>query len=175
MAERLLPAVLLLKAVSLALLEVPELNGFWRDGRFEPSQAIHVGVAISLRAGGLIAPAIHNTNQKSLSDLMIAMRDLVQRARTGRLRGSEMTDPTITLTNLGERGAENVHAIIYPPQVAIVGFGRIMDQAWAERGLLGVRPVVSASLAADHRVSDGHRGGLFLTAIDRLLQIPEQL
>ncbi|HSL72400.1 MAG TPA: 2-oxo acid dehydrogenase subunit E2, partial [Longimicrobiales bacterium] len=93
----------------------------------------------------------------------------------GRLRGSEMTDPTITLTNLGERGVENVFGIIYPPQVAIIGFGKIMDQPWAAGGMLGVRPLVTASLAADHRVSDGHRGGLFLNAVDRLLQTPEKL
>jgi pyruvate dehydrogenase E2 component (dihydrolipoamide acetyltransferase) len=175
MADRLLPAVLLLKAVALALHEVPELNGFWRDGRFQPSADIHVGVAVSLRGGGLMAPAIHHTDQKSLVDLMGALRDLVQRTRSGRLRGSEMTDPTITLTNLGDRGVESVFGIIYPPQVAIVGFGRIAEQPWAENGLLGVRPVVTATLAADHRVTDGHRGAQFLSVVDRLLQTPEDL
>jgi pyruvate dehydrogenase E2 component (dihydrolipoamide acetyltransferase) len=106
---------------------------------------------------------------------MEALRDLVQRARSGRLRSSEMADPTITVTNLGDQGVDTVHGVIQPPQVALVGFGRIAEQPWAERGLLGVRPVVTASLAADHRASDGHRGGRFLTAIDRLLQEPEKL
>jgi pyruvate dehydrogenase E2 component (dihydrolipoamide acetyltransferase) len=106
---------------------------------------------------------------------MRALRDLVMRARTGKLRGSEMTDPTITLTNLGEQGVSVVHGIIYPPQVALVGFGAIVERPWAVDGLLGVRPIITATLAADHRASDGHRGGLFLSAVNRLLQDPERL
>jgi pyruvate dehydrogenase E2 component (dihydrolipoamide acetyltransferase) len=86
-----------------------------------------------------------------------------------------MSDPTITVTNLGERGAEEVYPVIYPPQVAIVGFGRIVERPWAEAGLLGVRPTVRATLAADHRASDGHEGSKLLAAIDRLLQTPEAL
>ena len=150
-AERLLPVVLLLKATALALRKLPELNGFWQKDAFLPGAGIHVGWAISHRGGGLIAPAIHNADQKSLGELMAALRDLVQRARTGGLRSSELTDPTITVTSLGERGAETVIGGIYPPQVAIVGFGRIVERPWAVDGALAVRPVVSPSLAADHR------------------------
>jgi pyruvate dehydrogenase E2 component (dihydrolipoamide acetyltransferase) len=174
-AERLLYAVLLLKAVALAVRDVPEMNGFWVEGRFQPSEAVHVGVAISLRQGGLIAPAIHDVASKDLGTLMRELRDLVARARGGRLRSSEVSDPTITVTNLGEQGVPTVFGIIYPPQVALVGFGKITERPWAVEGMLGVRPVVTATLAADHRASDGHRGGLFLAAIDRLLQEPEKL
>jgi pyruvate dehydrogenase E2 component (dihydrolipoamide acetyltransferase) len=173
--ERLLPAVLFLKATALALRKVPELNGFWQKDAFLPGAGIHVGWAISLRGGGLIAPAIHDADQRSLAELMAALRDVVQRARTGGLRSSELTAPTITVTNLGERGAETVIGVIYPPQVAIIGFGRIVERPWAVDGALAVRPVVSLSLAADHRASDGHRGGLLLAEIDRLLQAPEEL
>lgn len=173
--ERILYAALLLKASALAAREVPEVNGFWVDGAFRPSEAVHVGVAISLRQGGLVAPAIHHTDLLSLDELMRALRDLVMRARTGRLRGSEMTDPTITVTNLGEQGVALVHGIIYPPQVALVGFGAIVERPWAVNGLLGVRPIITATLAADHRASDGHRGGLYLAAVNRLLQDPEKL
>ena len=174
-SERLLPAVLLLKATALALRQYPELNGFWEDAGFRPGSGVHVGWAISLRGGGLIAPAIHDTDQRSVGELMAALRDLVQRARTGGLRSSELADPTITVTSLGERGAETVIGVIYPPQVAIVGFGRIAERPWAVDGALAVRRVVSLSLAADHRASDGHRGGLLLAEIDRLLQEPEGL
>jgi len=174
-SERLLAAVLLLKATALALRQYPEPNGFWEDTGFRPGSGVHVGWAISLRGGGLIAPAIHDTDQRSLPELMTALRDLVQRARTGGLRSSELADPTITVTSLGERGAETVIGVIYPPQVAIVGFGRIAERPWAVDGALAVRPVVSLSLAADHRASDGHRGGLLLAEIDRLLQAPEEL
>lgn len=174
-ADRLLYGVLLIKAVALALREVPELNGVWRGGQYAESEAIHVGVAISLRQGGVVAPALHDANRLSLGDLMKGFRDLVQRARTGGLRSSELSDPTITVTSLGEGGAESVFGVIYPPQVAIVGFGKIVERPWSIEGQIVSRPVVTATLSADHRVTDGHRGGLFLAAVDRLLQEPRQL
>jgi pyruvate dehydrogenase E2 component (dihydrolipoamide acetyltransferase) len=172
---RLLMAVLQLKAVALALKKFPEINGFFRDGAFQPATAAHIGVAISLRQGGLIAPAIHDVGEKSLEQLMLDLTDLVKRARAGSLRSSEMSDPTITVTNLGEQGVAAVYGVIYPPQVALVGFGRTVDQPWVENGTLTVMPVVTASLAADHRVSDGHRGALFLAALRDQLQEPENL
>jgi pyruvate dehydrogenase E2 component (dihydrolipoamide acetyltransferase) len=173
--ERLLPAALLLKAVAVALREVPELNGFWVEGAFRPGDGVHLGVAVSLRGGGLVAPAIHDADRKSLDELMAALRDLVQRARAGTLRSSEMSDPTITVTNLGDQGVETVFGVIYPPQVALVGLGRVVERPWAEDGLLGVRPVLTATLSGDHRATDGHRGGLFLAALERILQEPEKL
>ena len=173
--ERLLSAALLLRAVAIALRETPELNGHWIDGAFRPSEAVHIGVAIALRQGGLIAPALHDADRKPLPRLMAELRDLVARARAGSLRSSELSDATITLTNLGELGAEMVFGVIHPPQVAIVGFGRVREEPWAAEGMLDVRPVVGLTLAADHRVSDGHRGARFLTAIDRQLQSPETL
>jgi pyruvate dehydrogenase E2 component (dihydrolipoamide acetyltransferase) len=136
---------------------------------------VHLGVAISLREGGLVAPAIHDADRLSLDEMMLRLRDLVNRARSWRLRSSEMSDPTITVTNLGERGVETAFPVIIPPQVAIVGFGRVVDQPVAIGGELAVHPVVHATLAGDHRVTDGHRGGLFLDALDRLLQEPESL
>ena len=173
--DRLLYGVLLVKAVALALREVSELNGRWRGDQVEPSAAIHVGVAISLRGGGLVAPALHDTDRQPLGDLMRTLRDVTQRARSGGLRSSELSDPTITVTSLGERGVETVFGIVYPPQVAIVGFGRIAERPWVVDGAVVPRPLVTATLAADHRVTDGHRGGLFLAALERLLQAPERL
>jgi pyruvate dehydrogenase E2 component (dihydrolipoamide acetyltransferase) len=173
--ERLLHGVLLIKAVALALREVPELNGVWRGDRAEPSAAIHVGVAISLRGGGLVAPALHDADRRELGDLMRAFRDLVQRARGGGLRSSELSDPTITVTSLGEQGVETVFGIVYPPQLAIVGFGKVAERPWIVDGTVVARPLATVTLSADHRVSDGHRGGLFLAAVERLLQAPERL
>ena len=174
-ADRLLYGVLLLKAVALALRDVPELNAVWRESEPVRSEAVHVGVAISLRGGGLVAPALHDTAGKSLGDLMRSFRDLVQRARSGGLRSSELSDPTITVTSLGEQGVESAFGIIFPPQVAIVGFGKIVERPWVVGGRVVARPLVTATLSADHRVSDGHRGGLFLAAVDRLLQEPGRL
>jgi pyruvate dehydrogenase E2 component (dihydrolipoamide acetyltransferase) len=173
--ERMLPAALLLKAAALAVKTVPELNGRYEDGAFQGSGAVHLGVAITLRDGSLLAPAIQDAANLPLVDLMAALRDLVQRARTGKLRASEMSSGTLTVTNLGDQGVDYVHGIIFPPQVAIVGFGSIQERPWAESGMMGIRPTVVATLAADHRVSNGHRGGLYLRALTRLLQTPEEL
>lgn len=174
-AERMLYGVVLLKAVARALRDYPEFNGFWVDGQFHPSERIHLGVAISLAQGGLIAPAIHDADRLSLLQLMAALRDLVTRARMGGLRSSELSDSTITVTNLGEQGTESVFPIIYPPQVAIVGFGMIIERPWIVEGTVVPRRVIVSSLAADHRVSDGRRGARFLTAVGRLLQEPQDL
>jgi len=173
--KRLLNSALLLRAVALALRKTPELNGFYADDGFKPADGIHIGVAISLRQGGLINPAIHDVDKKNLDELMEHMLDLVNRARTGHLRSSELADGTITVTNLGEQGVASVFGVIYPPQVALVGFGKISERPVAANGMVGVHPMIDATLAADHRVSDGHRGGRFLLAIDRLLQEPEKL
>ncbi|TXN31132.1 2-oxo acid dehydrogenase subunit E2 [Lacisediminihabitans profunda] len=174
-AERVVPAALLLKATALAARDIPEMNGFYADDAFQPSSAVHLGVAVALRQGGLVAPAIHDADSLSLDDLMAGLRDLVGRARSGRLQRAEMTDPTITVTNLGDLGVESVFGVIYPPQVALVGFGRVLEQPWAHDGMLGVRTAVTATLSADHRVSDGLRGARFLARIDELLQKPEEL
>ena len=173
--ERILPAVMLLKATASALREFPELNGHWIDGAFQASESVHLGVAISLRGGGLVAPAIHDADRLDLGEMMAALSDLVTRARAGRLRGSEMTEATATVTNLGDRGVEVTYPVIVPPQVAIIGFGRIGEEPVVHDGALTVRPVVHATLAADHRVTDGHAGGLFLLAVKRLLEKPEDL
>jgi pyruvate dehydrogenase E2 component (dihydrolipoamide acetyltransferase) len=173
--ERLLPGVLLIKATALALRQVPELNGFWLNGRAEPSRAIHVGVAISLRRGGLVAPALHDADQCNLDELMRRLQDLTKRARANSLRSSEMTDPTVTVTSLGERGVDSLFGIIYPPQLALVGFGKLVERPWVVDGKIVAQPVVSATLSGDHRATDGHRGALLLDAIDHLLQEPEKL
>jgi pyruvate dehydrogenase E2 component (dihydrolipoamide acetyltransferase) len=173
--QRLLPAALLLKAAALALREVPQLNGFWIDGAPKLSQSIHVGWAISLRGGGLMAPAIHDADQLTLDQAMTALRELVTRARTARIRGSEMMDPTVTVTSLGERGADSVFGVIYPPQLAIVGFGAPRATPSVVGNRIVPRPVVQATLSADHRASDGAVGGRLLAAIDQHLQKPEAL
>jgi pyruvate dehydrogenase E2 component (dihydrolipoamide acetyltransferase) len=174
-AERLLPVVPLLKGVALALRAVPDLNGFYRDDRAETSTNIHLGLAISLRGGGLIAPCIHDVDKKSLHGLMQNLHDLITRTRAGRLRESELRDATLTVTSLGDLGVETVYGVIYPPQLALVGFGRISDRPWAEKGMLTVRPVVEATLSGDHRATDGRTGARFLETLNRMLQEPENL
>jgi len=187
--RRLLPGVLLLKATALALEEFPEFSAVWEEDRLVIRRPAHVGVAIALRGGGLVVLALHDTAARPLDDLMDGLRDLTARVRSagedgdhggraglaGRIRSSEIADSTITVTSLGDRGVEGVLGVIYPPQVALVGFGRIGEQPGVVQGEVVARPAVTASLSADHRASDGHRGGLFLAAIDRVLQEPERL
>ncbi|SMF80994.1 pyruvate dehydrogenase E2 component (dihydrolipoamide acetyltransferase) [Tistlia consotensis] len=172
---RLLISVLFLKATALALRDHGAFNGTYEEGAFRPGSGVHVGSAVAIRGGGLIAPAIHEVDHLDLDALMAKLRDLVERVRRGGLRSSELTDPTITVSSLGERGVESLFGVIYPPQVALLGFGRVSDQVVALDGAPAVRPTVELSLAADHRVTDGHRGGLFLRRIADLLQEPEQL
>jgi pyruvate dehydrogenase E2 component (dihydrolipoamide acetyltransferase) len=173
--ERLLPAVLFIKATAHACTEVPGLNGFWTDHGFAAGAGVHIGCAIAIRGGGLVAPALHDVNVKTIDAVAHEFADLVRRARAGGLRSSEMSDATITMTNLGELGVEAAYAIIYPPQVAIVGFGRIVERPWVIDGRIEPRSVVTVSVSADHRATDGREAGLFLTAIDRALQAPESL
>ena len=173
--ERLLYGVLLLKAVARGVEKTPELNGFWRDHAFEASAAINVGTAIRLRQGGLVAPALEATNRQPLPALMQQFQSAVQRARAGRLRRTELTTATITVSSLGEGSVETLYPIIHPPQVAIVGFGALGLRPWCVDGAVTAAPLITATLSADHRVTDGHRGSQFLIEVGRLLQAPEEL
>jgi pyruvate dehydrogenase E2 component (dihydrolipoamide acetyltransferase) len=173
--ERLLPVALFIKAVARACVEVSALNGFWTERGFEPGPGVHIGCAIALRGGGLVAPALHDVDRKAVDSVAREFGDLVKRARAGGLRSSEMSDATITVTNLGDLGVESAYAIIYPPQVAIVAFGRIVERPWVVNARIEARSVVTVSLSADHRATDGREAGLFLAAIERGLQAPESL
>jgi pyruvate dehydrogenase E2 component (dihydrolipoamide acetyltransferase) len=173
--ERLLMAALFVKASALALRRFPEFNGFYTEAGFEPSEAIHVGVGIAVRGGGLIAPAVHDADKRDLDALMADLRDKTQRMRAGRVRSSELSDPTATVSSLGDRGVEALFGVIYPPQVALVGFGKVSERPAVVEGRLVPRPLVDATLSGDHRANDGHRGALFLNEIDKRLQEPEGL
>lgn len=173
--ERILPAALLIRAAVYALKEVPELNGFWKNDQLQMSTQINPGIAIALRKEGLITPAILGAEQMDLDATMQVLGDLITRTRSGKLRNTEITQQTITLTNLGDLGVESVYGVIYPPQVALVGFGRIMDAPWAQGDTLCVRKVMQATLAGDHRATDGRTGGKFLDRLNQILQTPEEL
>ena len=172
--KRILPAALLIKAVAKSLVDYPDLNAVWEDG-LQRKKEINIGFVVSLRGGGIIVPAIHNTDSKSVEEIMEALNDIIPRARAMKLRSSELSDSTITITNMGEGGADVVYGIIYPPQVAIIGFGSSSEQPFAENGMVGVRTVLNATLAGDHRATDGLVGSDFLATLNKNLQNPEQL
>jgi pyruvate dehydrogenase E2 component (dihydrolipoamide acetyltransferase) len=173
--ERVLMAAVQLKAVGRALADFPQLNGFFVDGAYRPAPVAHIGVAIALRQGGLVAPALHDVVDKDLPTLMRELSDLVARTRAASLRSTELSDATITVTNLGDQGVQAVFGIITPPQVALVGFGRVALRPFVTEAGLEAIPTVTASLAADHRVSDGRTGAQFLASLHDWLQRPEDL
>ena len=172
--KRLLPAALLIKAVAQSLKEVPELNALW-DTDLRMKTEINIGFVVSLRNGGIIVPTVHAADKKTVDEIMESLNDLIPRARALRLRSSELSDSTITITSIGEGGADLVYGVIYPPQVAIIGFGGIAEQAYSENGLLGVHPMIQVSLAGDHRATDGLTGSRFLLTLNNHLQNPEAL
>jgi len=172
--DRLLSVVLLIKATAKAIKEVPSVNAFWENG-LQLKDSINIGFAVSLRQGGVVIPAIPEADNKSLNQLMDLLNDLIPRARALQLRSSELSESTITVSNIGEGSTDKVFGVIYPPQVAILGFGNIVEEAWAEDGELSTRPVVHVTLAADHRAIDGYLGSRFLMALKKNLQKPEAL
>ncbi|MET7768317.1 2-oxo acid dehydrogenase subunit E2 [Nocardia sp. NPDC005366] len=173
-SERILPAALLLWAVAHAARAVPELNGHWVEDAYHPADSVHLGIVVSLRGGGIIVPTIPDADTLSVAEIMARLRALVARARDARLRSTDTTPATITVTNLGDLGAETVFGVIAVPQVAIIGFGAITPRPCAVDGLLGVRPQVTATLSGDHRASDGATGSRFLHVVSELLQHPEE-
>ena len=173
--ERLLFTALLIKAVALTCRDVQGFSGFYRDGRYEPGPSVHVGVAVALRGGGLVAPAIMDTADKPLPALMEEFRQLVMRARGGRLRASELAAPSIIVTSLGDADVDAVFPIIQPPQVAIVGSGAVSSRPWVVDGKVEPRQLIVLSLGADHRVTDGRLGAQFLAGVAERLAAPGKL
>ncbi|MFT4746461.1 MAG: pyruvate dehydrogenase E2 component (dihydrolipoamide acetyltransferase) [Congregibacter sp.] len=174
-SKRILSNAVVYSAIARALTAFPAFNGFYRDGHYQPSDSVHLGNAISLRPGGLMVVAIHDAQRLGLAELMGKIKDQVNRARNGGLRMSEMQDATVTVSNLGDRGSDTIQSIIFPPQVAIIGIGRQRTVPWIIDNMVTSATIISMSLAADHRVSDGHSGALLLNKINKLLQTPERL
>jgi pyruvate dehydrogenase E2 component (dihydrolipoyllysine-residue acetyltransferase) len=173
--QRLLPSALLLKSVALAARALPEFNGFYQDDEFQPAANVHAGMAIAMRGGRLVAPAILDADRKPLADIMSELRDLTIRVRSGHMRATELALPTITITSLAEEGVDLLVPVIYPPQVAIVGCGSIVERPWVVGGAVQPAPVMTITLAADHRVTDGRLGARFLRHVHDSLQTPEKL
>ena len=174
-AERLLMGALFVRASTLAAKKVPVVNGQYGADGFAPSKTVNAGVAVALRGGGLVAPGILDAETLTLDETMAAMRDLVTRARAGRLRGSEMTMGTITVSALGETGAETMTGVIFPPQVALVGIAAPKRRPWVIGDVIVPRQTVTVTLSLDHRVGDGRQAARFLTEFENLMQTPEAL
>lgn len=173
--KRILVNAMIYCAIARALDDFPAFNGFYNDGQYQPSETVHLGHAISLRTGGIMIAAIRDAQGLGVIELMDKLRDQVTRAREGGLRMSEVTQASVTISSIGDRGADSMQSIIFPPQVAIFGLGRPRKMPWIIDDAIVAATVVSISLAADHRVSDGHSGARLLNKINKLLQTPEKL
>ncbi len=174
-ADRILLGAMMVRATALAVRDFPGLNGHDAGGGFVQSDEVNVGLAIALRGGGLVAPAIMQADTLTLDQTMAAMRDLVTRARSARLRSREMTAGTITLSSLGESGAEAMAGVIFPPQVALVGTGAPQIRPWVVDDHVQSRSVLTVTLSVDHRASDGRGAARFLSAFEAHLSTPEDL
>ena len=174
--ERVLLGAVFVRAATIAASKVPVMNGHYTDDEgYRPSDTVNPGVAVALRGGGLVAPALMDAVDMSLDDTMAGMRDLVSRARAGRLRSSEMTMGTITVSSLGDTGAEAMTGVIFPPQVALIGLGAPHLRPWVVEGQIVPRHVVTLTVSADHRVSDGRQVARFIAAFEAAVQTPEEL
>lgn len=169
-SARILPAACYVQAVARAAARHPALNGFWTDDQFVAGPTVNVAMAISLRRGGLVAPHIASTDQLSVAEIMEHLTEMVAAARSGNLKSRWMTGSTITITNLGDSGADLVHGVISPPQVALVGIGRPVRRPWVVGDDIVVRTIVDVTLAADHRATDGVSGSRFLDTLAAQLE-----
>jgi pyruvate dehydrogenase E2 component (dihydrolipoamide acetyltransferase) len=153
--ERATVTALLLKAIASTLTAYPAFNAVWNGETLERVDAVNLGVAIDLGDAGLIAPALLDCAGKSVDQLGAELRDLVARAKVGKLRAPEIAEGTFTLSNLGGLGVTSFTAIITPPQVAILATGATEQRAVVRDGQVVVRRIMSATLSSDHRAVDG--------------------
>jgi pyruvate dehydrogenase E2 component (dihydrolipoamide acetyltransferase) len=172
--QRILLIAVMLRAIAISLGRFGQLNGHYQE-EFVPAEPINIANAVNLRGGGLVMPVLKEVERCSLDELMTQLQGVVSRAKAGALKYSDLENPTFTVTSIGERGVDSIFGVIYPPQVAIVGLGCPRDVAVVEAGEVVIRTIITATLSADHRVTDGHYGSRFLCDINKRLQQPEAL
>jgi len=161
---------LLVKAVASALKTHTLLNStMTEDEEIKVYGDVNIGVAVATEQG-LVVPVIHNADSKSLEEIASKLRELAEKARTGKLAKEDVTSGTFTVTNLGMYGVDFFTPIINPPEAAILGVGRIVDKPLAEGKEVVIRPVMTLSLSYDHRIVDGAPAAQFLQEIKKILE-----
>jgi pyruvate dehydrogenase E2 component (dihydrolipoamide acetyltransferase) len=165
---------LIVRAVALALIEVPALNVRLVDDELRRYAHAHVAIAVATDAG-LITPVIRNADEKSTAEIATASRELAASARSGQLERSQIEDGTFTVSNLGMYGIKRYTAIINPPQGAILAVGAAEPRVVVRDGAAAVATMMSLTLACDHRIIDGAVGAQYLRALKALLEHPERL
>jgi pyruvate dehydrogenase E2 component (dihydrolipoamide acetyltransferase) len=134
-------------------------------------EEINVGVAVALDEG-LIVPVVRNADEMTVAEIGDRIKDLAQRARSDELGVDEVTGAVFTVTNLGMFGVDAFTPIINPPEVAILGVGRIFEEVGWVNGQATPRSRIVLSLTIDHRVVDGAPGAAFLQTLVGLLEHP---
>jgi pyruvate dehydrogenase E2 component (dihydrolipoamide acetyltransferase) len=160
-----------IKLAAIALIKHPRLNSRWENDGINQLKQIHIGIAVDTETG-LMAPVIHDAERLTLVDIASQSRDLVDRARKGRLKTKEMEDGTFTVTNLGAYGIDAFTPIIHWPQCAILGIGRIRRQPVVINNEIVARDQVTLSLTFDHRILDGADAARFLQTLVALIENP---
>lgn len=173
--DRLLIQAPILCAIKNALKKNPKFNGYFIEDGFESREQINLGIAISLRGGGLVVPALLNVGELHSEQIMERLKSLSERAKKGGLKHSEVANATITISNIGDRGVDVIYGVIFPPQVAIIGVGKVQKTPVCVNNEVVINSLMTMTLAADHRVTDGHDGARLLNEIDKQLQKPEEL
>jgi pyruvate dehydrogenase E2 component (dihydrolipoamide acetyltransferase) len=165
---------LLVKSIGFTLREHPRLNASWVDGNIQWNKGINVGIATAID-DGLIVPVIQNADGSSIGEIAARRSDLIERARTKKLRPADVSGGTFTLTNLGMYNVDAFDAIVNTPQAAILSVGRIADRVVPLNGQVVIRPMMILTLSLDHRVVDGAHAAQFLDDLAKLIENPLDL
>ncbi len=165
------PLHLLIKATARALKEHPRMNAIQKEHEVELVPEIHIGVAVSLDEG-LLVPTIRRADAKHLAEIARESHDLATRARAGQAAYDEVIGGTFTITNLGSYGIDAFTPIINPPQVGILGMGRVVEKPVVYQGEITKRSMLFLSLTFDHRVIDGAPAAAFLHTLKGHLEDP---
>ena len=165
---------LIVKASALAIGKHPKFNSFYRGDHLQMNPSVNIGIAIALESG-LIIPGIPQCENKTLTQIAAASRDLIDRANHGALQAEEYAGTTYSVSNLGMFDIDSFTAIIFPPHAAILAVGAVKEQPIARNGQLAIAQIMKTTLSVDHRVADGAEAAQFLTEIKRLLEKPVNL
>jgi pyruvate dehydrogenase E2 component (dihydrolipoamide acetyltransferase) len=159
----------ILRAVAQALAESPSMNAAWTEAGIEQFNEVNLGVAVAVE-DGLVVPVIRHADRLGLDELAQLSSELADRAQERKLKPADYQGGTFTVSNLGMFGVDSFTAIINPPQCAILAVGRVAPRVVPHAGDIAVRPMMTMTLSADHRVVDGAIGARFLQRVKQRLE-----
>jgi pyruvate dehydrogenase E2 component (dihydrolipoamide acetyltransferase) len=165
---------LLIALVARTLVKHPRLNASWIDNGIQMNSLVNISIAMAVE-DGVVAAVVSNAHVAPLAEIAKQRRELTERARAGRLRMTDLTGGSFTISNLGMFHVDSFSAIITPPQAAILAVGAIKDRVVAIQGGVGVKPTLRLTVSADHRIADGAKAAAFLNDLAAAIEEPEKL